>query len=127
MSVAMIPNPTATKQVRSNKCDTIKLHYTVLNKYCTSLQVGDEWEIDKSHFQIQEEIGSGNYGSVHRGYLTLSAKSEAVVNYQELMMHEGKSTVLVAAKTIKGLIGYCKLHILKLFITNVVFSALFKL
>jgi hypothetical protein len=77
MSVAMIPNPTATKQV------------------------GDEWEIDKSHFQIQEEIGSGNYGSVHRGYLTLSAKSEAVVNYQELMMHEGKSTVLVAAKTIK--------------------------
>ena len=97
------------------------------NKHYTSLQVADKWEIDRSHFQIQEEIGSGNYGSVHRGYLTLSATSKAVVKYQELMMHEGKSTVLVAAKTIKGLIGYYELHILKLFITIVEFSTLLKL
>ena len=64
--------------------------------------MADEWEIEKSHFKIQDEIGSGNYGSVYRGYLTLSARSDPVGRHQKIMMHEGKSTVLVAAKSIKG-------------------------
>ena len=55
-------------------------------------------------YHLEEEIGSGNYGSVHRGILQLSAVSATVKKYQQYMMFEGKSTVNVAVKRIKGVI-----------------------
>ena len=75
------------------------------------LQVVDEWEIDQTQFRIQEEIGSGNYGLVHKGFLTLAAAatSKGVKKYQQFMMYEGKSTVAMAVKTIKS-----ALHIKKI-------------
>ena len=61
-------------------------------------------------YQLKEEIGSGNYGSVHRGILQLSAVSATVKKYQQYMIAEGKSLITVAVKTNKGALLILFLH-----------------
>ena len=70
------------------------------------IAIADSWEMPEGSYHLEEEIGNGNYASVHRGILQLSAVSSTVKKYQQYMMSEGKSTVNVAVKRIKGAIQH---------------------
>ena len=65
-------------------------------------QEADKWELQRSDFQLETNIGSGNWGTVFKGFLNFTASSEAVSRHKAQMMTQGKSYNTVAIKELKG-------------------------
>ena len=65
-------------------------------------QEADKWELQRSDFQLESNIGSGNWGTVFKGFLNFTASSEAVNRHKAQMMTQGKSSNIVAIKELKG-------------------------
>ena len=66
-------------------------------------QQADKWELARSDFEFDSKIGSGNFGTVFKGMLSLSANSVTIRAFKDHMMVQGKSVQSVAVKILKGM------------------------
>ena len=62
----------------------------------------DKWELQKKDFELECKIGSGNFGTVFKGILNLTADSKMVKSYKDHMMLQGNPVHVVAVKELKG-------------------------
>ena len=62
----------------------------------------DKWELQRKDFELECKIGSGNFGTVFKGVLTLTADSDVVKSYKDHMMLQGNPVHIVAVKELKG-------------------------
>ena len=62
----------------------------------------EEWEIPRSEIEVGEKLGQGNYGSVFKGQLTVTAMSPTIHAHKKEMDFEGKSHLQVALKMLRG-------------------------
>ena len=61
----------------------------------------DDWEIPRSEIEVGIKIGQGNYGTVFRGQLTMTAMSPRIHAHKQQMEFEGKSHYIVALKILQ--------------------------
>ena len=61
----------------------------------------DAWEIPRTEIEIGDILGKGNYGSVFRGQLTVTAMSPRIYAHKQEMEFEGKSHLNVAVKMLQ--------------------------
>ena len=54
-------------------------------------------------YQLDEEIGSGCFGTVYKGVLNLTATSPMIAKYKLQSMSRGDSMYTVAVKVMKGI------------------------
>ena len=73
---------------------------------CTPFPIltdADEWEMHHTDYQLEEEIGSGTFGTVHKGILNLTATSPMIEKYKLQSVSRGDSMYAVAVKVMKGM------------------------
>ena len=63
--------------------------------------IEDDWEIPRSEIEVRIKIGQGNYGTVFRGQLTMTAMSPRIHAHKQQMEFEGKSHYIVAVKILQ--------------------------
>ena len=61
----------------------------------------EEWEIPGSDIEVGDKLGQGNYGSVFKGQLTVTAMSPMIHAHKKEMDFEGKSHLKVAVKMLQ--------------------------
>ena len=61
----------------------------------------DEWEISRDQIEVGIKVGQGNYGTVFRGQLTVTAMSPMICAHKQEMEFEGKSCLHVAVKMLR--------------------------
>jgi proto-oncogene tyrosine-protein kinase Ret len=89
---------TSLQQLRTSPHRIVGTHAAYLQMLDCLPQEADKWELQRSDFQLESNIGSGNWGTVFKGILKFTACSEAVNRYKAQMMTEGKSINAVAIK-----------------------------
>ena len=68
----------------------------------SSLSDIDDWELSETDISIQEVIGQGSFGTVHRGVLQLTASSPNIERFKLQKMARGESVYTVAVKFMNG-------------------------
>ena len=64
--------------------------------------ISDGWELPRSEIEIGAQLGQGNYGSVFRGQLKVTAMSPRVYAHKQEMDFEGISHLTVAVKMLRS-------------------------
>ena len=67
----------------------------------------DAWEIPRSEIEVGDKLGQGNYGSVFKGQLTVTAMSPRIYAHIKEVEFEGKSYLNVAVKMLRRACVHC--------------------